>query len=96
MKQPALKYNAGKTRLDLLPPKAIVALGEVLTYGAYKYADNSWQEVEPHRYEAALLRHLMAYKMGEKLDVESGLSHLAHVLCNAAFLVALEAETRKA
>lgn len=82
-----IKHDAGKLRMDLIPPSALEALAEVLTYGAQKYAPNSWQAVEPERYHAALLRHLCAWMRGEKVDVESGISHLRHVLCNAAFLV---------
>ena len=84
-----LKYDEGKTRLDLVPPEAVMALGRVLTYGAEKYEPNSWRGVEPERYVAALLRHLMAYQMGETHDPESEMPHMWHVLTNAAFLVAL-------
>ena len=84
-----LKYDDGKPRLDLVPPEAVMALGRVLTYGAEKYAPNSWRGVEPERYVAALLRHLMAYQMGETHDPESEMPHTWHVLTNAAFLVAL-------
>ena len=84
------KFDTGKMRLDLLPPEAIRALGAVLTYGAEKYGPNNWRGVEAERYEAALLRHWLAWRQGEDLDIESGLPHLWHVLCNAAFLVALE------
>lgn len=84
------KDDMDKVRLDLLPPEAVMGLGEVLTYGANKYGPNNWRGVESERYEAALLRHLMAWKAGSAVDEESGLSHLKHVLCNAAFLVALE------
>ena len=87
-----LKYDAGKPRLDLIPPEAVIAIGHVLTYGAKKYAPNSWRGVESERYVAALLRHLMAYQAGEKTDSESGMPHLWHVLTNAAFLVALDGE----
>ena len=88
-----LKYDEGKTRLDLVPPEAVMALGRVLTYGAEKYEPNSWRGVEPERYVAALLRHLMAYREWAKQhDPESEMPHMWHVLTNAAFLVAL---TRK-
>ena len=90
-----VKYDAGKPRLDLLPPKAILAIGEVMTYGAAKYGPNNWQGVEPERYTAALLRHLMAYMDGEETDAESGLPHLWHVLTNAAFAVAITEEGRR-
>lgn len=44
-----LKYDDGKPRLDLVPPEAVMALGRVLTYGAEKYAPNSWRGVnEPY------------------------------------------------
>jgi hypothetical protein len=85
-----VKHDHGKLRLDLLPPEAIRAMAQVLTMGADKYGPNQWRGVEMHRYEAAMLRHWLAWKEGEALDRESGLSHLAHLLCNAAFLVALE------
>ena len=87
---PGMKHDTGKLRMDLLPPEAIRALAQVLTHGAAKYSPNNWRGVEPMRYEAAMLRHWLAWKEGETLDPDSGLPHLAHVLCNAAFLVALE------
>jgi hypothetical protein len=39
---------------------------------------------------AALLRHINAWRRGEKCDDESGLHHLAHALCNVAFLLELD------
>jgi hypothetical protein len=86
MTDPGLKYDDDKLRMDLLPPKSIEELAKVLTYGAEKYGDNNWQNVESHRYNAALLRHLFAWMGGEERDGESGIHHLSHVLCNAAFL----------
>jgi len=82
-----LKFDENKLRMDLLPPKAIEELARVLTYGAKKYNDNNWQKIESKRYIAALLRHLFAWAGGEEHDQESGIHHLSHVLCNAAFLV---------
>lgn len=90
-----VKYDAGKPRLDLLPPKAVMALGEVMTYGAAKYGADNWQGVASERYTAALLRHLMAYMDGEETDAESGLPHLWHVLTNAAFAVAITERRRE-
>jgi hypothetical protein len=78
--------------MDLLPPIAIQELARVLTYGARKYLPNGWRSVDDadKRYTAALLRHLMAAMRGERIDPESGLTHLSHVLCNAVFLVELD------
>jgi hypothetical protein len=81
--------------MDLLPFEALEEIARVLTYGAKKYAPNNWQKVPDakERYEAALLRHFSAHKRGEKNDPESGLSHLAHVGCNALFLIWLQDKT---
>jgi hypothetical protein len=83
------KFDTGKLRYSLVPPTAVKALAEVLTFGAKKYAPNSWQLVDraQERYLDALMRHLEAYRSGELIDPESGLPHLSHLLCNASFLL---------
>jgi hypothetical protein len=54
MEQPWNKYDAGKARVDLVPPAIIEAVAEVREYGNNKYKDpNSWRTVEPYRYIAA-------------------------------------------
>lgn len=90
-----IKYDHGKLRLDLIPPEAIRALGEAVTYGAGKYPPENWQGVDPERYFAAMLRHILAWREGEAIDSESGLSHLTHVLSNAAFLVTFEKQKNR-
>lgn len=82
------KFDGEKLRYDLIPPYAQQAMVEVLTFGARKYAPDNWQLVPEakRRYFAALERHLWAWKMGEKLDPESGIHHLAHAMCCLAFL----------
>ena len=75
-----------------MPWKALNGLIGILTFGAKKYSPNGWRAVPnaKERYTAALLRHLYAIQMGEKVDPESGLRHVDHMLCNAAFLSELE------
>lgn len=88
------KHDDGKLRYDLVPPSSTKALAEVLTFGAKKYAPNNWRNnKELWRYEAALLRHIEAYRSGEDLDPETGFSHLAHAMTNIAFLIELTAQT---
>jgi len=92
LKNKALKFDDGKLRTDLIPPEAMVALAEVLTIGAAKYGDHNWEMgLKKERVIGAMLRHLLAFQLGEKTDPESGLSHLKHALCNAMFLVTYEA-----
>ena len=82
-----LRYNEGKNRLDLIPAKPIWGLGEVLTKGAIKYKPNNWCEGMPwSTVLASLKRHLSQYEMCEDYDSETGLLHMHHVLCNAAFI----------
>lgn len=82
------KLDFGKTRLDLVLgafANALMAVGEVGTFGAAKYSDNGWMEVENgfERYTDALLRHYFKERTGEELDEDSGLLHAAHLAWNA-------------
>jgi hypothetical protein len=87
-----LKDDKGKLLWNLLPWKAVEGMVKVLTFGAKKYSPNGWRIVPyaKERYQAALLRHLNAIAAGEILDTDSGLRHIDHVVCNAAFLAELE------
>lgn len=81
-----------KPRWELLPLDAIEEIVKVYTMGAEKYADDAWKTIpDAHRrYLAALFRHVAAYERGERLDKESGLSHLAHAAWNAIAILWLD------
>ena len=84
----ALRYNKDKLPIHLVPPDAIEAMAEVLDYGASKYTERNWELEAPVSVPyASLMRHLLAYWNGEDFDPESNLSHLSHVIMNAAMLV---------
>jgi hypothetical protein len=86
-----VKHDTGKIRLDLVPPELMIAVGTILSFGADKYGDNNWRGgLNYSRIVGALLRHLVAYQMGEKIDPESGKPHLWHAACNLAFLITFE------
>ena len=85
------KLDGGKPRPTLVPTALIKAVTEAREYGCKKYNDpENWKKVEPQRYRDALYRHWLAYLDGEEVDVESGLPHLWHLACNAAFLIEME------
>ena len=90
------KADAGKPRPTLTPVSLIDAVTAVRMYGNEKYHDpENWRQVEPQRYRDALYRHWLAYLKGEKCDQESGLPHLWHLACNAAFLIEMEDKQRE-
>lgn len=81
------KTDQGKPRLGLVPPSTIESVGKVMTYGLTKYQEGSWKQVEKYRYIDALMRHVVEYLAdNNSIDEESGLYHIEHILCNAAFL----------
>ena len=81
------KFDGEKPRLYLLPPKTLVEVGKVLTYGAAKYDEHNWKKLDnlQNRYTGAALRHLFAHMDGEDLDEETNLDHLAHAICCLMF-----------
>ena len=86
------KFDGDKLRYSLLPWIAIKEVVKVLEFGAQKYDVDNWQLVPngKDRYWDAAIRHLTAYKEGEKLDPESNLHHLAHAGCCVLFTLWLE------
>ena len=94
--KPGTKYDDNKPRWDLLPLHIIEGVVMVLNHGAKKYAPNNWQKVKPkERYFSAALRHLTAWQSGERIDKESGLLHLYHVICCIVFLIWHDEEEQK-
>lgn len=86
------KDDAGKRDFTLLPWRSVGLVVDVLAHGAAKYGRENWRAVEAgeRRYLAAAFRHLAAYAEGERIDSDSGLSHIAHAACCLLFLLALE------
>lgn len=87
MEDKGLRFNEGKSRYDLVPAYAQEQYVRVLTMGSLKYKDRNWEKgMKWSKVLASLERHIAAIKKGEDYDLESGLLHAAHVMCNAAFL----------
>jgi len=81
--------KASKIRPNLLPYEAVIEGIKAMEYGAKKYGPEQWRDVDMERVDFlnALERHLLAYKSGEKLAEDSGVSHLGHIIANCAILL---------
>ncbi len=82
------KFDSDKERFDLLPPKVMLNIAEVFTYGAKKYEERNWEKgMYWGRLFAATMRHLWRWWSGEEYDNESNIHHLAHAAANILFLL---------
>ena len=86
--QAGAKLDNGTNRIGLVingSSRAISLGSGVGTYGANKYSDNGWMEVENGvaRYTDAMYRHLMSEASGELKDADTDILHAAHAAWNA-------------
>jgi len=94
MSNQKLKHDLGKLRTTLLPWEALQPILEVLEHGTEKYETHSWELTDPQRYVEALGRHAIDFMSRQRLegilctDPESSMPTLAHIVCNALFLLA--------
>lgn len=84
---PGAKFDADKVRPSLIinaMPLALLAVSEVGTYGANKYSENGWKDVDNGiaRYTDAMDRHRIKEGL-EVFDEDSNLRHAAQVAWNA-------------
>lgn len=97
-----IKNDSGKRQwwyLDSFWP-SLEDVVEVLEYGDSKYPapdGANWKRLDnpEKRFKDALFRHLVAYRLGEKNDKETGKSHLAHLITNALILMHFDKEAEK-
>lgn len=88
----AVKFDNGKPRMDLLPPKALMGIADIFGFGAKKYASFNYKQgdgLDWGRVYASALRHLNAWNNGEDNDIETGKSHLYHAGCAVMILIDL-------
>jgi hypothetical protein len=72
-------------RPRLIPPEALIRLGEVVAFGAGKYAENNWRRIPYQDHIDHALYHLFSLLDGDTTD-----DHLGHALTRLAFAVAME------
>ncbi len=85
-----IKYDNEKPDWSLIDLEIIQQVASVLTYGAKKYDRHNYDKVEPHRYLAALMRHITLWQSGQMFDEETKEHHLAHAMTNLHILMRLE------
>jgi len=82
-----LRYNNDKLRYDLIPALANREYAKIWTQALGKYPEGNWEKGMPWtEVIASAMRHLEAIRLGEDIDLESGLLHAAHLQANAAML----------
>lgn len=88
------KYDSDKPDYTMVTRELMDAVSRAMMYGAKKYDRNNYKlftSADIVRFQAALLRHMVAYTNGEEFDQESGLSHLDHVGSTLNILLWLKA-----
>lgn len=89
----AVKFDAEKPPIGLIPRSALEAEAMVLAFGAAKYGRDNWRKgMEWQRMIDAAMRHIVAFADGEDIDPESGFTHLAHAKCCLSFLIEYHAK----
>jgi hypothetical protein len=81
--------GAKKVPMWLLPPYALQQTAWVHKLGASKYQPYNWRDtgVCATTYISAIMRHLDAWRDGEDIDPESGVTHLAHIAASCNILM---------
>lgn len=77
-------------RCDLLPPKAILSVAEILYAGAVKYGENNWHNITVADNVNHALGHLYLW-----LDGDTSEDHLSHAACRILFALDSQRAGRK-
>lgn len=82
-----VRYDAGKPPIHLIPAEAILALAEHYGKGAQKYEPRNWEKgMDWSRCYNSLMRHALAWNLGEDADKETDSHHMIAVAWNAIAL----------
>lgn len=76
------KQSASPYRCDLLPPRATLAVAQVLAEGAAKYGGDNWHAIPIANHLNHALAHVFAFLAGDTSD-----AHLEHAACRLLFAV---------
>lgn len=90
------RMNAGKLRIELVPPEWFVALADVMTQGSKKYEPRNWEKgMKWSTMIGSMKRHIAKFEAGERYDGDgfdlekgtTGCHHLAMIAWNALALM---------
>ena len=81
--------GALKAPMHLIPPYALEQTAWVHKLGSEKYGAYNWRKtgVCATTYVSAIIRHLDAWRDGQDMDPESGISHIAHIATSCNILL---------
>lgn len=80
-----------KPRWDLVRFGSLNEIAEIMALGEGKHADtHGWAKKTQDDHFASLMRHLSAWRRGEKIDPEFGKPHLSHAFTRLMMLLAME------
>lgn len=79
--------NVLRTRIDLLPHRAIRECGQVMALGAEKHPYESWKSLPWRVHAEKAHRHLNAHMCGDFIDPDSQLPHLANAAVRLLMLL---------
>lgn len=87
----AARFNHGKPDYSLIPLCTLEDEAKVWAMGREKYGEWNWARGMKWSVPfACMLRHMAAWQAGQDIDEESGISHIAHIMCNARMLALYE------
>lgn len=90
MKDVFKKNDDGKPTFELIPFDLLADVNKVLQHGQRVYGTGNWRKPDGFKLSRcynALLRHMFAWWKGEDNDPQTGISHLAHAMCNLLFMM---------
>ena len=79
----ASRNNIGKIRLDLIPPEALLELGEVFGEGAVTHGDDNWKKGMPNSVVINhMLKHFLKWQKGDRDE-----RHIGKVMFGCCVLI---------
>lgn len=84
-----VKSDNVKQKFGNVPPIALYHLAKAMSDGEQKYGRFNWREktATASVLYNAMMRHLLAWYSGEDNAVDSGVSHIGHIMANCAILL---------